>query len=702
MLTGLTGAGAVLAGSALLALRRRRQAQFRARRPGRTIAVPETAIVPVEKTITAIGSTSAPTVEQMDTLLRQLAANITNSNLTMPALAAVELGGTQIVLHLSAPCALPDPWDGTADQLHWATQVGPAVGDVDENQPAPYPLLVTIGADDTSDHVWLLNMEELASINLTGDPTYTRDFARYIVAELALNPWSAGTTVDCIGIADEVAPLNPERIRYRDDSSDAAAEAVADAVAMIDRADAQHVDVATGRGTAADEDVWPARLLLVDATADDHAVDQLIGLVEQHPGKTGTAIVVSGDQHSTGGTVLNLSSSGRLTMPRAGLDLVAVGLTGDEAKGCATLLAHSDILDDIEIPVDEDATEGWRAFTNEAGALREKHTKPRADRDDETTQSVLAGDDDEYVTAAATTEEDLEALAPQVPAEVRVSVESADPTLDDDVTAWLSDDCPLPRLTLLGPVRARAKGSAAAVAKRKPYATELLAYLAIRPHGATPAQLADAFNLSDGRARNDIKMVRDWLGTNPRTGNKHLPNARESEAAKARGVGVYVVEDILVDADLFRRLRARGEARGADGITDLLRALQLVDGRPFDQLRPGGWEWLAEGDRLDHHMNAAIVDVAHMVTTACLGSNDLVRARAAAEIATAVAPDSEIAKLDLVAVFEAEGHRAEAKRILQDEVCNRSDDQGAPAELSARTEKIIRNHEWLDPDRAAS
>ncbi|PWJ23372.1 hypothetical protein ATK17_3871 [Branchiibius hedensis] len=43
-------------------------------------------------------------------------------------------------------------------------------------------------------------------------------------------------------------------------------------------------------------------------------------------------------------------------------------------------------------------------------------------------------------------------------------------------------------------------------------------------------------------------MVRDWLGTNPRTGNKHLPNARESEAAKARGVGVYVVEDILVDA----------------------------------------------------------------------------------------------------------------------------------------------------------
>ena len=49
--------------------------------------------------------------------------------------------------------------------------------------------------------------------------------------------------------------------------------------------------------------------------------------------------------------------------------------------------------------------------------------------------------------------DDLEALAPKVPhAGQRRRASDADPTLDDDLAAWWSDDCPLPRLTLLGPV----------------------------------------------------------------------------------------------------------------------------------------------------------------------------------------------------------------------------------------------------------
>jgi len=225
--------------------------------------------------------------------------------------------------------------------------------------------------------------------------------------------------------------------------------------------------------------------------------------------------------------------------------------------------------------------------------------------------------------------------------------------------------------------------------------TEILAYLATRPGGVTTGELADTFNITAGKAREYARSVREWLGTDPLTGDLHLPDARHAPAAIDRGVGVYQVLNVLVDVDLFRRLRVRGEARGGDGINDLRTALRLVQGRPFDRLRRGGWGWLLEGDRLDEHMVCAVVDVAHLVTTHSLKAGNLRLARIAAETAALAAPYEEIPRLDLAAVADAEGHHSEAERILRDEVCNRSDDEGAPPELPERTEQILQAKDWL-------
>ena len=315
MLAGLTGAGALLAGSLWVLLRRRRHAQFRHRRPGRTLAAPPPVLGPVEKTITAVGAVTAPTVEHLDVILRRLAAAAARDGTAMPKLTAVELTDTHLVLHLAAPASLPGPWTGSDDQLHWridpATppeQVGPHVLD----QPAPYPLLVTIGLGD-HEEVWLLNIED-RHVTITGDPTYGQDFARYLAAEVACNPWSAGVQVACLGVAGELAALNPDRIRvYDPHASDPVEELLADAVQTIDRAADVGADVATARARRAGADAWPARLLLADAAhRRRHPYPAARPLVRSHPGQTATCVVVAGHQPATRGTVLQVSADGRL------------------------------------------------------------------------------------------------------------------------------------------------------------------------------------------------------------------------------------------------------------------------------------------------------------------------------------------------------------------------------------------------------
>ena len=97
-------------------------------------------------------------------------------------------------------------------------------------------------------------------------------------------------------------------------------------------------------------------------------------------------------------------------------------------------------------------------------------------------------------------------------------------SIEVDLASWSAADSPLPRLRLLGPVHARTRGQA--LTRRKPYYTELLAYLTLKPHGATADEVADTFNLTTARVRTDMKILRDWLGPNPRTGRPHLPQTR--------------------------------------------------------------------------------------------------------------------------------------------------------------------------------
>ncbi|NLI84871.1 MAG: hypothetical protein GX440_05635 [Propionibacterium sp.] len=692
-----TAAG-VLAAGLLAALRQRRRAQFRARRPGRTIQAPPPELVPVEKTLMTEGQDATPTLLAIDQALKLLSVS-GEDRVVPPQLVAVQLLPGEVAVQLAEPVTLARPWrPDPADGRRWLVATG--THEHESTARSAYPQLVSVGMDDDG-ATWLVNLEQLGTISLTGDPTYAADFARYLAAEIAVNPWARQVQLDCIGIAPEAVPLDPARIRHHRLEDPAPLDAaIAAAGATIDKCATHDVTAAAGRADDLGGDVWESWLVLVNGALSSSPLDRLLALVEDHPARNGTAVVMVADTEPIRGLGVRLTGQGRVLIPSLGLDLIANGLTPAEAKGCALLLAHADLLGDVEMPSDGD--DGWREYVDAAGAIRDELVLPRdTDHDSEPGATVVPAPDAEVLDVAATTADDLQQLAPHVPDKVRTAVEAADPDLDAELSAWATGA--RPHLRLLGTIQARTgtTGTPTVVAKRKAFYTELLAFLVLHPQGVTIDQVVDAFGTDATQMRVHLSKVRGWLGVDPATGGQYLPEATKSPAGIARGMGVYQLVGVLADIDLFRRLRARGQARGPEGLSDLQAALGLVTGEPFTGQRGRGWAWLADGVRIDQHMVCAVVDVAHTVTIAALHSGDLQLARGATEIALLAAPYEDTPRLDLAAVVAAEGDRQAAERILRDDVSNRADDDDAPDDLPERTAELVATPPWLRKGRVA-
>ena len=602
-------------------------------------------------------------------------------------------------MQLVEPSTLAHPWrPDPGDGRRWLLAAGSH--EQESTARSAYPQLVSVGLDDDG-ATWLVNLEQLGTISLTGDPTYAADFARYLAAEIAVNPWARQVQLDSIGIAREAEPLDPARIRHhRLDDPTALDAAIAAAGATFDKCAEHEVTAAAGRVDDLGGDVWESWLVLVNGALSSSPLGQLLALVGEHSARTGTAVVMVADTEPIRGLGVRLTGQGRVLIPSLGLDLIANGVTPAEAEGCALLLAHAELLSDVEMPSDGD--DGWREYCDGAGAIRDELVLPRdTDPESEPGATVVPAPDAEVLDVAATTADDLQQLAPHVPDKVRAAVEGADPDLDADLAAWAAGT--RPHLRLLGPIQARTgtTGKPTVVAKRKAFYTELLAFLALHPHGVTIDQVVDAFGSDATQMRVHLSKVRSWLGVDPTTGGNYLPDAAKSPAGIARGMGIYQLIGVLADIDLFRRLRARGQARGPEGLSDLQAALGLVTGEPFTGQRGRGWAWLADGIRIDQHMVCAVVDVAHTVTIAALHAGDLALARTATEIALLAAPYEDTPRLDLATILAAEGDRQAAERILRDDVSNRADDGDAPDDLPERTAELVASAQWLRKGRVA-
>jgi LysM repeat protein len=696
MLAGLSGAGALLAGGLWLRLRRRRAVQFRFRRPGRTIAVSEEpALATVEKTLRHQGDITSVLVDRVAQTTQRLAARLHGAGRPIPALLGIDVTEQYLTYRFTDPTELPEPWEPGEDRREWRipTDTEPdLIGPWDEENEPVWPTLVTVGQDDRG---WrMINLETLGVITLTGDQTNAEDLVRYWLAELSVAHWGRDVEITGGELFGELASLiRTDLWPARDDRVGALIDRAKDTDKYL--AEYTASGIYAGRAAQAGPELWQPRILIT--AADEGRLDELADLVASRQGRTGVTIIcLGGSEMVATGTEIQVTADGRVRVPDLGLDLLANGITPDEAAGCAALMDDATSTDE-PVPDAAEPAAAWQQHCDAAGHLHADLTTPRGTLDAVNATSLLPDQDIVYVTETANTDEDLAELAPLVPAATTALVRASDPSLDQDLADWRADSTDRPRIAVLGPVRLRLgrSGRPAVGASQVAYYAEVAAYLATRPHGATTEELTEALGAGAKRVRVVLHTLRSRLGINPATSHYFLPYASDNPEADARSEGVYLLEDALYDADLFRRLRLRGEAAGAAGMDDLADALRLVTGAPYEQLRRRGGLWLADS-RDDQHLLVAVVDVAHVLTTHAVAAGDLRRARAAAELAHAVAPYEATPQLDIAAITEHEGAPAEADRIARNAADWLDGTGDGPLDLSQRADTILRAHRWLD------
>jgi LysM repeat protein len=692
----LSGGGSLLGAGLLGLLVVRRRMQYRNRRSGRVVSRTPADLVPVETAVrgAADGQDDA---EFLDQSLRELVDGIRERDgvTTLPDVAAVRLSEDRVELRLVTPSAVrvPEPWseNDAGDVLTRSREVP-----VDESDSLPpYPALVTVGTDESGAR-WLLDLEAAGTIRLCGEPDLAADVARFAVAELGVNTWSDGVVLRVDDLASALIGLDPERIRRTGDGL--ADELVRAAHDVMDSSHVTGLDVLTGRLDGRAAEAWmPTVAVVSDARFTEHDLAGVEQALHSPPGRKAVALLVVGGDDLAGTSSLELTvrHDGWMSIEPLGVKVQANRVTREAAHHIAALVSHHREAEDEPMP----PAAGERPYeevSDAAGALLADVVSERAP--DTAAESLMPQPDEEYLSAGATTSEDLAALAPAVPKQVEERILALDPTLDDDLAAWHDPETSRPRIGVLGPVELLVVEEPTGDARnRRAYAAEVVVYLTTHPQGTTTEQLACAFDVKENVVHNYVTAARKWVGTDPTTGTSYIPDCTKTEAARKRGMGVYQVVGILSDEDLFRRLRVRAQARGHEGIDDLVAALRLVRGRPFDQIRKRGYGWLAETP-IDHQFTAAIVDVAHIVATDSLARGDVEAARWAAETAILAAPAEEKPKLDLAAVMKAMGEDDKADAFLEREIYERSDDGGVPADLGPRSSQVLTRRNGVPTD----
>lgn len=658
--SSLVAAGTIAA----LAVRRRRQMRMRPAR--HRIAVPADDIGRVEFSATR---SEVPASRHLDLALRSL-SHPDRGELPVPVIRSIRMTSTDALITLATPAPPSAPF----------TAVGPAVStvewtlDADEELPvptheaagccAPFPTLVSIGTDD--DRTLLVDLEQRQVLRIGGHEGRCMALLRHIAAELATSRMAEDAEVLLVGLADDPPSLNPDQQAVVPDLAAALTE-------VEQRATNAHTtlrqhglgSVVEGRMRNIAADSWLPTVVLIGREPDDDQRARLDALRTTGPGTATVALVVFDPADPD----LRIGDDGSLILPDVGDGpWQAAQLTETAGTQLAKLLGSAD---EHPVPVQPAAVTGsWTSGMCEDGSLGDEPTDngPADPAGDAPAEPANDGPADEDPTGDSAGPVQVPArpaagVDPEALRRLRI-VEHQDPHLDADLAAWHATGPPTrPMIAILGDVTVRAPGTAPST--RPSWFAEVLIYLSLHPAGVTASKAAhdlwpDGHRISPATRRHAFFGARRWAGK----GLGGDPAA--SYVSGMQNDGSYRLRGHLLDWDLFRRLRKRGQARHTAGhpgaVADYEAALGLVRGPVLAGLRPGGYAWLNNHDqRHDLQIPGFIVDTAHELVDIALAAGDTTTARRAAEQARMVDIDVAYDRplIDLMRIAHAEDNQSE-------------------------------------------
>ncbi len=340
LLVAFAGGGTLLAGVTLTALLRARRRQFRHRGPGRSIRTPPPELAGTEQAVVEAGRRGAADVTWLNAALRSLARTVAPTDVPLPDVVAACLTDGAIRLVLARPHhSPPAPWRADGDGTRWTLDRDTTLGFSEADVPfgfAPFPTLVTVGESAAGEH-WLLDLERITALSLSGSPERCLDLARFLAAELAHNAWSEHLGVTLVGFGAEMAALNPLRLRYTEDLASAVAGLRHALGRAVEATADTGVGVLDGRLRDGVGDGWAPQVLLIApsvAATDGAGLRELLAAMRAQPGRTAVALVLADEPDGAAiGTrwQLTVDEAGTLRIPALGLELTAQRLPAEEA-----------------------------------------------------------------------------------------------------------------------------------------------------------------------------------------------------------------------------------------------------------------------------------------------------------------------------------------------------------------------------------